>query len=78
MRVGPDAQHAVATSLALQLVQTASPTVTTGDVSGRSALKTSGAQHKSALVAQVRELVRSARRSGYRKSELIAMIEAVH
>ncbi|MDA8076099.1 MAG: GntR family transcriptional regulator [Actinomycetota bacterium] len=37
-----------------------------------------GTPDKSALVAQVRELVRSARRSGYRKSELIAMIEAVH
>ncbi|MDA8313212.1 MAG: GntR family transcriptional regulator [Actinomycetota bacterium] len=36
-----------------------------------------GTPDKSALVAQVRELVRSARRSGYRKSELIAMIEAV-
>lgn len=37
-----------------------------------------GTPEKSALVAQVRDLVRSARRYGYRKSELIAMIEAVH
>ena len=37
----------------------------------------SGTPEKSALVAQVRDLVRAARRSGYRKSELIAMIEAV-
>ena len=36
-----------------------------------------GTPEKSALVAQVRDLVRAARRSGYRKSELIAMIEAV-
>ena len=36
-----------------------------------------GTAEKSALVAQVRDLVRSARRHGYRKSELIAMIEAV-
>ncbi len=36
-----------------------------------------GTPEKSALVAQVRDLVRSARRSGYGKSELIAMIEAV-
>lgn len=36
-----------------------------------------GTPEKSALVAQVRDLVRSARRYGYRKSELIAMIEAV-
>lgn len=36
-----------------------------------------GTPEKSALLAQVRELVRSARRSGYRKSDLIAMIEAV-
>lgn len=32
---------------------------------------------KSTLVAEVRELVRSARRAGYRKSKLIAMIETV-
>lgn len=37
----------------------------------------SGTPEKSALVAQVREIVRSARRYGYRKSELIAMIESV-
>ena len=36
-----------------------------------------GTPEKSALVAQVRDLVHSARRCGYRKSELIAMIEAV-
>jgi len=36
-----------------------------------------GTPEKSALVAQVRDLVRSARRYGYKKSELIAMIEAV-
>ncbi len=36
-----------------------------------------GTPEKSALVAQVRDVVRSARRCGYRKSELIAMIEAV-
>jgi GntR family transcriptional regulator len=36
-----------------------------------------GTPEKSALLAQVRDLVRSARRAGYRKSELIAMIEAV-
>lgn len=36
-----------------------------------------GTPEKSALLAQVRELVRSARRSAYRKSDLIAMIEAV-
>jgi len=36
-----------------------------------------GTPEKSALLAQVRDLVRSARRSGYRKSDLIAMIEAV-
>lgn len=36
-----------------------------------------GTPEKSALVAQVRDLVHSARRAGYRKSELIAMIEAV-
>ncbi|MDA8314675.1 MAG: GntR family transcriptional regulator [Actinomycetota bacterium] len=37
----------------------------------------SGTPEKSTLVAQVHDLVRSARRYGYRKSELIAMIEAV-
>ncbi|MGH8979891.1 MAG: GntR family transcriptional regulator [Acidimicrobiales bacterium] len=37
-----------------------------------------GTPEKSALLVQVRDLVRSARRSGYRKSDLIAMIEAVH
>ena len=37
----------------------------------------SGTPEKSALVTQVRDLVRAARKSGYRKSELIAMIEAV-
>jgi GntR family transcriptional regulator len=36
-----------------------------------------GTPEKSALLAQVQELVRSARRFGYRKSELISMIEAV-
>lgn len=36
-----------------------------------------GTPEKSALTAEVRELVRSARRAGYRKSDLIAMIEAV-
>ena len=36
-----------------------------------------GTKEKSALVLQVRELVESARRSGYRKAELIAMIEAL-
>jgi GntR family transcriptional regulator len=36
-----------------------------------------GTPEKSALLAQVRELVRSARHYGYKKSELIAMIEAV-
>lgn len=36
-----------------------------------------GTPEKSALVAQVREVVRAARRYGYRKDELIAMIEAV-
>lgn len=36
-----------------------------------------GTPEKSALLAQVRDLVRSARRSGYKKSDLIAMIEAV-
>ena len=37
----------------------------------------SGTPEKGALVTQVRDLVRAARKSGYRKSELIAMIEAV-
>jgi len=37
----------------------------------------SGTPEKSALVAQVHDLVRAARRYGYRKSELITMIEAV-
>ena len=37
----------------------------------------SGTPEKSALVTQVRDLVRAGRKSGYRKSELIAMIEAV-
>ena len=36
-----------------------------------------GTSAKSGLLAQVHELVATARRSGYRKSELIAMIEAV-
>lgn len=36
-----------------------------------------GTPEKSALIAEVRDLVRSARRYGYRKSDLIAMIEAV-
>jgi GntR family transcriptional regulator len=36
-----------------------------------------GTPNKSALIAQVRDLVRTARRFGYRKSELVAMIEAV-
>jgi GntR family transcriptional regulator len=35
-----------------------------------------GTAEKSALVAQVRDLVHTARRYGYKKSELIAMIEA--
>ena len=38
----------------------------------------SGTPEKSALVTQVRDLVRAARHSGYQKSEIIAMIEAVH
>jgi len=37
----------------------------------------SGTPEKSALVAQVHDLVRAARLYGYRKSELITMIEAV-
>lgn len=36
-----------------------------------------GTPEKSALTAQVRALVSSARRYGYRKDDLIAMIEAV-
>jgi hypothetical protein len=36
-----------------------------------------GTKEKSDLLAQVHDLVVTARRSGYRKSELIAMIEAV-
>jgi len=36
-----------------------------------------GTKEKSALLLQVHELVDSARRYGYRKSELIAMIEAL-
>jgi GntR family transcriptional regulator len=40
-------------------------------------IKVTGTREKSDLLAQVHELVAAARRSGYRKSELIAMIEAV-
>ncbi len=40
-------------------------------------IKVTGTREKSDLLAQVHELVTTARRSGYRKSELIAMIEAV-
>jgi GntR family transcriptional regulator len=40
-------------------------------------IKVTGTREKSDLLAQVHELVATARRSGYRKSELIAMIEAV-
>ena len=36
-----------------------------------------GTKEKGDLLAQVHQLVANARRSGYRKSELIAMIEAV-
>lgn len=36
-----------------------------------------GTKEKSALVLQVRELVEAARRSGYRKADLIAMIEGL-
>lgn len=36
-----------------------------------------GTPEKSALLTQVRDLVRAARRYGYHKSELITMIEAV-
>ena len=40
-------------------------------------IKVTGTKEKSDLLTQVHELVAAARRSGYRKSELIAMIEAV-
>lgn len=40
-------------------------------------IRVAGNREKSDLVAQVHQLVAVARRSGYRKSELIAMIEAV-
>lgn len=40
-------------------------------------IKVTGTKEKGDLLAQVHALVASARRSGYRKSELIAMIEAV-
>jgi len=40
-------------------------------------IRVAGTSEKSDLLAQVHELVAAARRSGYRKSELIAMIEAV-
>jgi GntR family transcriptional regulator len=40
-------------------------------------IKVTGTSEKSDLLTQVHELVTAARRSGYRKSELIAMIEAV-
>ncbi|MDA8263466.1 MAG: GntR family transcriptional regulator [Actinomycetota bacterium] len=36
-----------------------------------------GTPEKGALLAQVRDLVRDARQKGYKKSELIAMIEAI-
>ena len=36
-----------------------------------------GTPEKGALLAQVRDLVRDARRKGYKKCELIAMIEAI-
>ncbi|MDA8374389.1 MAG: GntR family transcriptional regulator [Actinomycetota bacterium] len=36
-----------------------------------------GTPEKGALLAQARDLVRDARRKGYEKSELIAMIEAI-
>ncbi|MDA8209251.1 MAG: GntR family transcriptional regulator [Actinomycetota bacterium] len=36
-----------------------------------------GTPEKGALMAQVRDLVRDARRNGYQKSDLIAMIEAI-
>jgi GntR family transcriptional regulator len=41
-------------------------------------IKVTGTREKSDLLAQVHQLVANARRSGYRKSELIAMIEAVN
>jgi len=37
----------------------------------------SGTPERSVLLAQVRDLVRAARHYGYKKSELVAMIEAV-
>lgn len=40
-------------------------------------IKVSGTKERGDLLGQVHDLVSSARRSGYRKSELIAMIEAV-
>ena len=40
-------------------------------------IKVTGTKEKSDLLTQVHELVAAARHSGYRKSELIAMIEAV-
>jgi len=40
-------------------------------------IKVTGTREKSDLLAQVHALVLSARRNGYHKSELIAMIEAV-
>lgn len=40
-------------------------------------IKVTGTSEKSDLLAHVHELVAEARKSGYRKSELIAMIEAV-
>jgi hypothetical protein len=36
-----------------------------------------GTKEKGDLLAQVHQLVATARKSGYRKSELIAMIEAI-
>ena len=40
-------------------------------------IKVTGTKEKSDLLTQAHELVAAARRSGYRKSELIAMIEAI-
>jgi GntR family transcriptional regulator len=40
-------------------------------------IKVTGTRERSDLLMQVHELVATARRSGYRKSELISMIEAV-
>jgi GntR family transcriptional regulator len=40
-------------------------------------IKVTGTKQKSDLLAQVHEIVATARRNGYRKSELIEMIEAV-